>query len=496
MKFLLYAQVAQDTIDSRLGTADYSYFFLLRAFSPVFAELGEVIHLRDVADAEPIHARCAAQNEPCVLISFTPPHKTPLGLTCPTVPLFAWEYPDIPERIEEICWKDDPRHDWRLVFALTGRAIALSGHTADAVRRSMGESYPIAAIPAPIRSITWKEEMGRLRDPAQAVLLRVNASVADSRRMGLDPAGLICLEEEDGTGFDPADAYILPASPTLVKVPGESSASRPAEEAEPDESDDGSGASPPFECDWDLPPTWPIRIRLRGLVYTAVLTPTVGRKNWEDLITAFCWAFRDAEDVTLILKLAGTDLQRHHHQLLMLLTKLSPIRCRVIAINGYLSDDDYAALMKSTTYYVNTSLCEGLCLPLVEFLGEGVPAIAPDNTAMADYIRDDLAFVVASYPGVPTVWPHGDSEVNRTSFHQLDWESLIHAFRRSYEVAHQDPARYREMSRRACEGMQAYCGSEVVKSRLHAFLCPWLPLPGQSNGKLADGATMPESATA
>lgn len=481
MKFLLYAQTAQDTIDSRLGTADYSYYFLLRAFSKVFAELGQVVQLRDVADAEPIHAQCAAQNEPCVLISFTPPHKTPLGLTCPTVPLFAWEYPDIPERIEEICWKDDPRHDWRLVFALTGRAIALSGHTVDAVHRSMGDNYPIAAIPAPIRSILWKEEMGRLPDPARPALLRVNASVADSWRMGLDPAGLICLEEEDGTGFDLTDASVLPARPTAVKAPGASTVGP----AEPDDVDDGVAGDPdessPLVCGWDLPPVQPIRCRLRGLVYTSVLTPTVGRKNWEDLITAFCWTFRDTEDVTLVLKLAGTDLQRHHHQLLMLLTKLSPIRCRVIAINGYLSDDDYAALIGATTYYVNTSLCEGLCLPLVEFLGEGVPAIAPDNTAMADYIRDDLAFVVASYPGVPTVWPHGDSEVNRTSFHQVDWESLTHAFRRSYEVAHGDPARYREMSRNACEGMQAYCGTEVVKSRLHAFLCPWLPLPGQTD---------------
>lgn len=480
MKFLLYAQVTQDTVDRQLGMADYSYFFLLRAFSGVLAELGEVIRLRDVAEAELIHARCVARDEPCVLISFAPPHKTPLGLACPTVPLFAWEYPDIPERIEEVCWKNDPRNDWRRVFARTGRAIALSEHTVDAVRRSMGESYPIVAIPAPIRSIAWNEAMGRLPDPAHTAPLTVDASVADSWRMGLDPAGLICLEEEDGTDFDPTDAALLPARPAVVKEPDETGASVPAGMAEPDAVDADSGVSPPLVCGWDLPPARPIRIRPRGLVYTSVLTPGVGRKNWEDLITAFCWTFRDNEDVTLILKLAGTDLQRQHYQLLMLLTKLSPIRCRVIAINGYLSDDDYAALVGATTYYVNTSLCEGLCLPLVEFLGEGVPAIAPDNTAMADYISDDLAFVVASYPGVPTVWPHGDSEVNRTSFHQLDWASLSQAFRRSYEVAQHDPARYREMSRRACEAMQAYCGSEAVKSRLHAFLCPWLPRSGRT----------------
>lgn len=371
---------------------------------------------------------------------------------------------------------DDPRHDWRRVFALSGRAITLSSHTVEAVQRSMGANFPIVAIPSPIKSVPRQAKMRRLPDPGQEVLLRVNASVADSLRMGLDAAGLICLDEEDGTGFDPADTEIL-ARRAGYPAPG--TGSDPESHRMPNapvELDDESNESGPPICGWDLPDVMPIRIRLRGLVYTAVLTPTAGRKNWEDLITAFCWSFRDSEDVTLILKLAGTDLQRHHHQLLMLLTKLSPLKCRVIAINGYLSDEDYAALVDTTTYYVNTSLCEGLCLPLIEFLSEGVPAIAPDNTAMADYIGDDLAFVVASYPGMPTVWPHGDSEINRTSYHQLDWASLTEAFRRSRDVACHDPARYSQMSHRAWQAMQTYCGTDVVKQRLHDFLCPQLPL--------------------
>jgi glycosyltransferase involved in cell wall biosynthesis len=447
--------------------------------------------LQKAGEAELLHAQCVAHGESCVLLSFAPPHKTPIDLDCPTVPVFAWEYPDIPERIEEACWKDDPRYDWRHVFALTGRAIALSSHTVDAVRRSMGEDFPVVAIPAPIRPITWRAEMGELPGSVHAVPFMVNASVADSRRMGLDAAGLISLEEEDGTGFDPTDMHVLPEH-SMVARKGDIAFSMPATTNEPDSGDDEWA---PVNCGWDLPPVKPTRIHLRGLVYTAVLTPTAGRKNWEDLITAFCWTFRDTEDAILILKLAGAELQRHHHQLLMLLTKLSPLKCRVITINGYVPDDDYAALIGATTYYVNTSLCEGLCLPLVEFLSEGVPAIAPDNTAMADYIRDDIAFVVTSYPGVPTVWPHGDSEVNRTSHHQLDWESLTAAFRRSYEVARQEPASYRRMSRRACAAMQAYCGPATVKSLLHTFLCPDQHLPGQACEPVAAGAARPEPAT-
>jgi glycosyltransferase involved in cell wall biosynthesis len=461
MKFLLYARMSQDGIAQGLGMADYSYFFLLRAFAGVLAELGEVRILDTPSAADLVHAECQALGEPCVLLSFTPPQKTPLGLACPTIPVFAWEYPDIPERLEEACWAGEPRHDWRHVFLRTGRAITLSQHTVAAVKRSMGESYPIVAVPAPI----LPSDAPAPRHPPgdEGRLLDIEARVGDSARMGLDVDGLVVMDTEDGTPFDPDDWQHLP-EPTGVRAAATAHAV-PEDNAAPEEW-------PPLPCGWDIPPTQRVRTRLRGVVYTSVLTPEVGRKNWEDLITAFCWTFRDTDDATLLLKLTGQDLTKPHHQLLMLLTKLSPFRCRVIAIYGYLPDESYAALTAATTYYVNTSLCEGLCLPLVEFLNAGVPAIAPDHTAMADYVRDDLAFVVASYPGVPTVWPHGDYDVDRTSRHHLDWQSLAEAFRLSHEVARHEPARYRRMSSRAREAMQAYCGPEAVKARLRACLCP------------------------
>ncbi|TAM15670.1 MAG: glycosyltransferase family 1 protein [Rhodanobacter sp.] len=461
MKFLLYAQMDQSSIAKELGAADYSYFFLLRAFAEVLSELGEVCLLADPAEADTLHAQCTVRGESCVLLSFTPPHKTPLGLSCPTVPVFAWEYPDIPERIQEACWANDPRHDWRHVFLHTGRAIALSQHTVRAVKRSMGPDYPIVAIAAPL--MRQESEERRLPTESEGHPFELEARMADSTRMGLDVNGLVTLDEEDGTPFAPNDWESLPA-PLADSSPLDEATGNPAS------TEDDEGA--PFGCGWDIPPPKQVRTRLQGVVYTSVLTPEVGRKNWEDLITAFCWTFRNTADATLLLKLTGADLTRSHHQLLMLLTKLSPFRCRVIALYGYLPDESYAALARATTYYVNTSLCEGLCLPLIEFLGAGVPAIAPDNTAMADYIRDDLAFVVASYPGVPTVWPHGDYEINRTTRHQLDWQSLAEAFRLSHEVARHDPARYRHMSRRAREAMHAYCGPETIKSQLRAFLCP------------------------
>ncbi len=472
MKFLVYAHVDQDSIGIRLGTADYSYFFLLRSFAKVLADMGDVVHVRQLDEMTRLHHECVVRGERCVVFSFTPPHKTPVDLGFPVIPVFAWEYPDIPEEIEEESWLLDPRNDWRHVFHRTGRAIALSTHTVGAVRKSMGVDYPIAAIPSPL----WQRPLAAAREPGRPgkiARLSLNASVADSRQMGLSDADLISEVDEDGTLFHPDDDCLMPPlAPRLVRP---SAGQLAAIERE------GTRPLDPHEywtepCSWEPPPAYRYRMDPHGVVYTAVLTPEAGRKNWADLLTAFCWAFRDNPDVTLILKIAGSDLKRCHLELLMWLSKLMPFQCRVISVAGYLTEEDYASLLDATTYYVNTSLAEGLCLPLVEFLGEGIPAIAPNHTAMADYINDDFAFVVASHPGVPTVWPHGDMEMDRTSFHQLEWKSLFDAFRRSYQVACSEPETYAAMSLKAHEAMRNYCGPEAVKRHLQRFLADDLAL--------------------
>jgi hypothetical protein len=228
--------------------------------------------------------------------------------------------------------------------------------------------------------------------------------------------------------------------------------------------------NPPQDAGWDIPASFDVSTRLGGVVYTAVITPSDGRKNWEDIITAFGWAFRDVDDATLVLKLGGPDRLKHHHQMLMLLSKLSPMKCRIVALHGYLDEADYHQLIGASTYYVNASLCEGLCMPLLEFLCCGVPVIAPDHTSMADYISADFAFVVDSAPNLPTVWPHGDHQIYKTSRHQINWHSLMTAYRQSYLLARTDAMAYAAMSEKAKAAMKAYCATDDVALQLQQFL--------------------------
>ncbi len=55
-------------------------------------------------------------------------------------------------------------------------------------------------------------------------------------------------------------------------------------------------------------------------------------------------------------------------------------------ITDFLTDQQMGELMRVTTYYVNTSKAEGACLPLQQSLAAGRPSIAPNHTAMADFM--------------------------------------------------------------------------------------------------------------
>src|SRR5690606_16968558 len=121
--------------------------------------------------------------------------------------------------------------------------------------------------------------------------------------------------------------------------------------------------------------------KLSGVVYTSVLNPEDGRKNWIDLISAFCWAFKNEVNATLIVKMVHADIESYRTQVMTHLSRLAPFKCRVVIVHGYLTDAEYKDLIKASTFYVNSSACEGLCLPLVEYLCSGRPAISPLHTA-------------------------------------------------------------------------------------------------------------------
>jgi hypothetical protein len=105
----------------------------------------------------------------------------------------------------------------------------------------------------------------------------------------------------------------------------------------------------------------------------------------------------------------------------------------------------------------------------MEFMSCGKPAIAPSNTSMADYVDASSTLIVRSSVE-PSVWPGDSRDVFRAFRYRLDWQSLVDAYRQSYDIVKNRPEVYARMSMAASARMKAYCSSDVVKAQLQAFL--------------------------
>jgi glycosyltransferase involved in cell wall biosynthesis len=208
---------------------------------------------------------------------------------------------------------------------------------------------------------------------------------------------------------------------------------------------------------------------VEGCVYVAVLNPEDGRKNWKDILTAFCLTFAEEAHATLIVKVVHTQAQSYVKQLYSLLQRMAPFRCRVLVVHGYIEEVDYRRLLDIADYVVSAARGEGQCLPLMEFMSSGVPAIAPCNSAMRDYHDARSGFVLRSSPE-PTFWPQDPRQVFTTLRERIDWSSLAEAFEESFRVRTGEPERYAALSAGAVEAQRRFCSLAALEAPFDALL--------------------------
>jgi glycosyltransferase involved in cell wall biosynthesis len=432
---MVYTAYNAASISDALGAPEYSYWFVRRAFWPVLERFGIVVPVTDPQREVPaIYAGAKAHGQDCVFFSFDPPHKTVVGLPCRTIPVFAWEFDTMPDE----AFGDDYRNDWRNVLAQTGSAITHSDFSKAALRRSMGQDYPVWSIPAPIWDAN-ADFAGEAQPYHPATTVSFNALVIDSRVVDL---GVFSMSRSYSDGLESLRGlarYLAEASPTTT-------------------------------------------VTLSGAIYTAVFNPIDGRKNFNDLLGGFLWAFRDTEDATLILKITHFDPVRGLMPVLADLAKHGRYKCRVLLLHGMLPDAEYRDLVRVTSYAVNASTNEGQCLPLMEFMSAGRPAISPAHTAMLNYIRPDNSFVVKHSDRL-AVWPHDPRLSYRSRRHMVSVEALVAAYRESYTVAKHDPARYAAMSNAAHLALREFCSVDIAVGRLAEVLGVDVP-----QGAVADSA--------
>ncbi|MDG9925186.1 MULTISPECIES: glycosyltransferase [unclassified Pseudomonas] len=507
MRILVYSETSASNLQSRLGTSEYSYYFVLREFLPVLRALGEVQVMENPQDeVDPIYLECRAKGEACVFLSFSPPHRTLLNLQCPTIPVFAWEFDSIPNE----AWLGRPEEDWSWVLRQLGFAVTHSVSTIDAAYKVLESSYRLLNAPAPV----WDAFAGLRELPRQQGpwLIRGQGALFDSRVLDLPsfldakpdywhsqvhgtsmPKAELEAEERrrvelevvhrrfgEGASYEATAAlnihnpprrlldrswwqiskryavtwYTSVLADMLPRTAQSLKSGRPIS--------DGNVPAALFQAA-------PFELVVEGVVFTSVFNPYDGRKNWQDLLSAFCNAFAERDDAVLLFKLTHRACTSPIVDMLRYLARLPAFRCRVILLHGYLDDADYQALVGATAYVVNASYGEGQCLPLMEFLSCGKPAIAPDHSGMMDYIDNQMAFVVESWDEA-TGWPHDPRFATRTHRKQISWTSLREAFVEAYTIYHEYPERYAAMSEYAIERMRQHCSRDVLAVKLRPFL--------------------------
>jgi len=415
---LEHSRYDETSIAPNLGEAEYSYWFVRKAFRLILSRFGTLVSIADpTSEADPHYQRAREAGEQCVLLSFNPPHYLPQSLDCPSLPIFAWEFDGIPNE----SWGGNPFHDWRVALTHAGRAVTHSSAVVRAVRRELGETFPIWSIPAPVFD--------------RVAAHRGSARGQRTTSIALENAFAIELGRIDADLFHSSRADQGRRALTLLDYHvGE---------------ENGAGR----------------RLDLDGVVYTSIFNPADGRKNWPDMMTAFVEAFRAEPNATLLLKLSHADMVGVVQPVLGHLAHLGRFACRIVLIHGMLSDEGYAGLIDASSFAVNTSHGEGQCLPLMELMSAGRPAIAPAHSAMLDYVRPDNAFVVPTTIR-PGQWPQDERQATRCYTHLVRFGALVEQFRASYRIAVGDPEAYARMSRAAIAAQEAYCSDRLVAERL------------------------------
>ena len=471
MKILVYSAMNAETVVQNFGEPEYSYYFVLREFMPLLQQFGDVQRIEEPErQVDPLYHAAIKDGQACVFLSFSPPHLTCLGLACPTIPVFAWEFSGMPN---ETWWEDSPQQDWSWCLQQCAGAIVHSRQSAAAISAMMGDDFPVAAIPAPL----WD----RMQPAGQPPQPRPDSTAMPIR---LERGALFDTHAPDVQRWLPTEQELirdvaesrgeLPAHPhrgyrrgprSLRRITAEHMVSWYHQVLAP-------RLSEAKRSEWDQWATrtdpWQLgrrQLQLSGVVFTSLFNPLDGRKNWADMINAFCTTFHNEPDATLVLKLGHRDHQRALQLIIKELPRLGAFRCRVVIMHGLLDDNGYRQLLHSSHFAVNTSHGEGQCLPLMEYLASGKPAIAPRHSALADYIDEDLAFVINSWAEV-TYWPHDPRLAYRTLRQQIDWASLCTAYRQAFECYRQHPQRYQQMSHTAVERLRGHCSVAVAATRL------------------------------
>jgi glycosyltransferase involved in cell wall biosynthesis len=137
-------------------------------------------------------------------------------------------------------------------------------------------------------------------------------------------------------------------------------------------------------------------------LFTFDVSSQLERKNPFGLIQAFRRAFGGQSDVVLILKYTNGEYDPREVARLREATHES----NVVHVEGYLTRDELAGLMRAADCYVSLHRAEGFGLTIAEAMALGKPVIATNYSGNTDFMTASNSYPV-DYRLVPIARDHG-----------------------------------------------------------------------------------------
>ncbi|MEN6556634.1 MAG: glycosyltransferase, partial [Thermoguttaceae bacterium] len=407
-----------------------------------------------------------------VHVIFRPFQEAHLSPTVRNVVVPAWEFPDIPNE----AFDGNPQNDWVATANRCAMVLVGGPFTARALE-SAGVRTPIriVAVPTPEAYFDmprWRSDRRTALNCSPYVFPQTDMQASGSPMVVAVPSSPSWRERLRVWAMHGYRRWVKPCLPGRLKTVVGAAL----------KAGWGAWRHAAIACPRDR---W---LDLDGVVYTSVFNPIDGRKNWQDMITAFLCAMRDREDATLVMKLANND-PAVVGQVVDFYRRLDYAhRCRVAIVPDFLDEADMLELARASTYYLTTTQAEGNCLPLMNYLAAGRPGISASHSAIADYFDADVGFVVESHPA-PCAWPQDSRLRWRTTWHRLNWSSLVDQICESYRIAKEDRACYDRMASAARKRMTRFAHPDVVAGQLQSALDE-LDACGASSSEMEESRTV------
>ena len=205
------------------------------------------------------------------------------------------------------------------------------------------------------------------------------------------------------------------------------------------------------------------------------------RKGTDTLLKAWRKAFTASDDVVLVLKDHSKDLFYRDDTVRRALDDLraDPGAAAVVHIDGFLPETELAALYRACDVAVFPYRAEGFCIPILECMASGTPAIVPRFGACLDFCRDDTSyFTDAKRIRVPvhrrlTVALGFTDEVDEVDFCEVPVDDLVDRLRAAASEPPQGRAERSAAGVRVAHDHFTWDQAVAVVQRCLSELSPW-----------------------